>query len=49
TLTGNSAPYTDTAPTPVGNARGVIWVIEHDFVFAAPDWRGLYCNSGPTK
>jgi len=49
TLTGNTTPFTDTAPTPVGNARGMIWVIEHDFVFAAPDWRGLYCNSGPTK
>lgn len=49
TLNGNTSPYTDAAPTPTGDARGMIWVIEHDFVFAVPDWRGMYCNSGATK
>ena len=49
TLNGNSSPFTDTAPTPTGDARGMIWVIEHDYVFSVPDWRGLYCNTGEAK
>ena len=49
TLNGNTNPYTDAAPTPTGDARGMIWVIEHDFAFSIPDWRGLYCNKGASK
>lgn len=46
TLNGQTAPYTDAAPTPTGDARGMIWVIEHDYRFAVGDWRGLYCVRG---
>jgi len=49
TLNGQTSPFTDTAPTPTGDARGMIWVIEHDFVFTVVDYRGLYCNSGEAK
>jgi hypothetical protein len=49
TLNGNTTPYTDAAPTAIGEARGMHWVIEHDFNFEVGDWRGLYCNSGATK
>jgi len=48
TLNGKTSPFTDAAPTPVGDARGMIWTIEHDYVFSVVDYRGLYCNSGAT-
>jgi len=46
TLNGQTTPYTASAPTPTGDARGMIWVIEHDYRFAVGDWRGLYCIRG---
>jgi len=46
TLNGSSAPYTASVPTATGDARGIRWVIEHDFAFHSADWRGMYCNSG---
>ena len=49
TLTGQSNPYTQSAPTPTGDARGMIWVLEHDYKFAQTDWRGMYCNAGASK
>jgi len=49
TLNGDTTPYSDSAATPLGAARGMQFVIEHDFVFAAPDWRGGYCNPGAAK
>ncbi len=46
TLNGQTTPYSDAAPTPTGDARGMIWVIEHDYRFAIGDWRGLACIRG---
>lgn len=47
TLRGAEAPYTLSEPTPSGEARGIMWVVEHDFAFAPADYRGIYCNPGP--
>ena len=44
-----TTPFTAAAPTPTGDFRGIIWVLEHDFVFAQTDWRGIYCNRGASK
>lgn len=49
TLNGDTTPFSDSAPTPLGAARGMQFVIEHDFVFHSPDWRGGYCNPGAAK
>ncbi len=49
TLNGQTTPYTDSTATPIGEARGMLWVIEHDFTFSMDDWRGVYCNSGASK
>jgi len=49
TLNGNTNPFTDSANLPVGDASGFVWMIRHDFRFAAPDYRGLYCVRGTAK
>lgn len=46
TLNGQTTPFTEAAANPTGDARGMTWVIEHDFRFAQTDWRGMYCNRG---
>jgi len=49
TLNGNDAPYIASGAAPIGESRGLIYVIEHDFGFAAGDYRGLYVNTGAAK
>lgn len=44
TLNGNSSPYTISGPNAIGEARGLIWVIEYDVGVAVGDWRGMYKN-----
>ncbi len=44
TLNGNSSPYTISGPNAIGEARGLIWVIEYDVGVAVGDWRGMYRN-----
>ncbi len=44
TLNGSSSPYTISAPSAAGEARGLLWVIEYDVGVAVGDFRGMYRN-----
>jgi hypothetical protein len=45
-LNGNTAPQTKSEPSSIGEASGMKYEVMGDFVVAAIDWRGLYCNTG---
>ena len=45
-LNGMDRPATSNAPSSIGEAEGMKYQVRGDFVVAAVDWRGLYCNTG---
>lgn len=46
TLNGKDAPTVKSEDARINEVQGISWGVSHDFVFAAEDYRGLYCNAG---
>ena len=46
TLAGEEAPQIRSAPSEIGQARGIVWDLMSIFAVGASDWRGIGKNAG---
>jgi hypothetical protein len=46
TLAGEEAPQIRSAPSEIGQARGIVWDLMVIFVIGSSDWRGIVKNAG---